>query len=115
MGHSRASMAAMIRGLIALLTLLAVALNAPAAMAAAGFDQRAPVAEAAGAMHDCSKAMQGPAKQQCRNAACVVCHAIPLDPPSLSARTVAFVEMTPPAMLARTGLNPKPEPPPPRG
>lgn len=114
MNPGRASIAAMIRGLIALLTLVAVALNAPAAMAAAGFDQQ-PTAEATGAMHDCSKAMPGPAKDQCRNAACVVCHAIPLDPPSLSARTLAFIEMAPPAMLVRAGLNPKPEPPPPRG
>lgn len=108
-------MTAMIRSLIALLALVAVALNAPAAMAAAGLDQPAPAVEPAGPMHDCSKAVQGPAKDQCGDAACVVCHAIPLDPPSLSTRTVAFIEMTPPAMPVREGLNPKPEPPPPRG
>lgn len=104
----------MIRCLIALLTLIAVTLNAP--MALAGVDMAArPVMTAMaadGAMHDCG----GPDKDQpCHSAVCVVCHAIPLDPPRLSSGVVTFVALAPEPARALIGLNPKPEPRPPRG
>lgn len=103
----------MIRCLIALLTLVAVTLNAP--MALAGVDVAAEPAMSAmadGAMHDCGTPDKAP---PCHTAVCVVCHAIPLDPPRLSSRAVAFVALAPEPVRALTGLNPKPEPRPPRG
>jgi cytochrome c553 len=104
----------MIRCLIALLTLIAVTLNAP--MALAGIDPAAQqvmtTMAADGAMHDCG----APAKDQpCHNAVCVVCHAIPFEAPKLFGRAVAFLALAPAPARALTGLNPEPEPRPPRG
>lgn len=102
----------MIRCLIALLTLIAVTLNAPVALA--GVDTAAgPVMTApAGAMHDCG----APTKEQpCHNAVCVVCHALPFEAPKLFGRAVAFLALAPEPARALIGLNPEPEPRPPRG
>ncbi len=103
----------MIRCLIALLTLIAVTLNAP--MALADVDPAAePVmtAPADGAMHDCG----APGKDQpCHNAVCVVCHALPFEAPKLFGRAVTFLALAPEPTRALTGLNPEPEPRPPRG
>lgn len=103
----------MIRCLIALLTLAAVTLNAPLALAGVEASAAPAMSAAAdGAMHDCGAPDKAP---PCHNAVCVVCHAIPLDPPRLSSRAVAFVALAPEPARALTGLNPKPEPRPPRG
>ncbi|MBP7702045.1 MAG: hypothetical protein KA098_05525 [Phenylobacterium sp.] len=103
----------MIRCLIALLTLIAVTLNAP--MALAGVEMPAEPAMSAmaeGAMHDCG----APAKEQpCHTAVCVVCHAIPFEAPKLFGRAVTFLALAPEPARALTGLNPEPEPRPPRG
>ncbi|KRB50520.1 MAG: hypothetical protein V4514_12140 [Pseudomonadota bacterium] len=101
----------MVRSLIAILVLLAVALNAPMAMA-----NPAPAMAATMAMSPTDQPMGdcgAPAHETCK-IVCVVCHAIPNAPPRFDARPVAFTALTAESPQRMIGLNPAPETPPPR-
>lgn len=103
----------MVRSLIAALVLLAVALNAPMAMAnpapASAMVATMAMSPTDQPMGDCG----APAHQACK-IVCVVCHAIPNDPPQFDARPVSFTVLAAEPLRRMTGLNPAPETPPPR-